>query len=160
MTVLSRLVVLPLVVLLAVGACAKPEDGPGTDAPTTPAAPATVTPTVDPFRGLPEGVEASVESPAGISAGTDGEFYVFTFGSSSNPAVVHEFVVDGQDVVVDVSADKTRISTMDFVPTTSTIQLPESVDLGQPITFELGEFGSITLDSGEPGTTAWVEPKK
>lgn len=160
MTVLSRLVVVPLVALLAVGACADSEDGSGTDSPTTPAAPVTVTPSDEPVRGLPDGVAGDVESPAGVAAGDDGAIYVITYGSSTNPAVVREFVVDGQDVSVDVSPLEGRPATMDFVPTTSTIQLPESVDLGQPITFELGEFGSITLDSGEPGTTAWVEPKK
>lgn len=160
MTVLSRFLVLPLVALLAVGACGRSADDAGAGSPAAPAAPVTVTPTADPVRGLPDDVLGDVESPAGVAVGSDGQFHVIVFGSSSNPAVVHSFVVDGQDIAVDVSADPGRISTMDYVPTTSTIELPESVDRDRPISFELGEFGSAVLDSAEPGAQAWVAPKK
>lgn len=156
MTALLRGLVLPLAVLLVLGACAGSDDEPGTYAPTPMPTPVTVTPTAEPVRGLPAGITAGTDSPAGVAVDSNGDLHVITFGSSSNPAVVHEFVVDGQDVTVDVSAVEGRPATMDFTPTYSPIELPETVDLDEPIVFELGAFGSVTLESTEPGTSAWI----
>lgn len=94
-------------------------------------------------------------------AGDDpGTIWVVTYGSSSNPAVVRQVTAEGQTVTVQVSAEDGKVSTMDYVPTTSTLVLPDSVDVDQPIEFTLGDFGTVALPSTEPGTTAWVTPQK
>lgn len=154
---LLRLLVLPLLALAVLSACAESDDAaPGATEPTT-----TPTATPTPFKGLPDGVEGSMESPAGVVAGDEpGTIWVVTYGSSSNPAVVRQVTAEDQQVTVQVSAEDGKPATMDYVPTTSTLTLPEGVSLEQPITFTLGDFGTVTLPSTEPGTAAWVTPQE
>jgi hypothetical protein len=150
MRTLVRLAVVPFLAL-AMTACGTSD---GDDSPgggTTPAA------TPEPSRGLPEGVEKSIDTPAGVVVGQDGLIHVVTYGSSSNPAVVRQVSAEGQTVTVQVNALEGRPATMDYVPTTSTFPLPEGVDAEQPITFDLSEFGEVTIDAAGPGTQAWVE---
>lgn len=148
--------ILPLVLLTTLSACGSDDDSPGA-AQNSP----TPSPTPTPFRGLPDGVKGSLDSGAGVVAGEDAAtIYVVTYGSGSNPAVVRQVSAEGQTVTVQVSAEDGKIQTMDFVPTTSTITLPNTVDTDQPITFVLGDFGSVTLSSTAPGTEAWVEPSE
>lgn len=149
---LIHLIVLALIAVTALGACAD-EDSPG-DAPRP-----TATPT--PFRGLPEGSSGGENSGAGVIAGDDpGLVWVVVYGSSTNPAVVRQVSAEDQQVTVQVAAEEGVPATMDFVPTSSAIILPEEVDLDEPISFALGDWGTVTLDSTEPGTEAWVEPKE
>lgn len=155
MRLLVRLI-LPLVLLTALAACGSDGDSPGSaqDSPTP-------SPTPTPFRGLPDGVKGTLDSGAGVVAGEEaGTIYVITYGSGSNPAVVRQVSAEGQTVTVQVSAEDGKVQTMDYVPTTSTMTLPDGVDTDQPITFVLGEFGSVTLASTDPGTEAWVAPSE
>ena len=146
---LTRLAVLPILAL-ALAACGSSGDdsaGSGSSASATPA----------PSRGVPAGVEETLDSPAGVAVGKEGQIHVITYGSSTNPAVVHQVSAEGQKVVVQVSPDEGRPATMDYVPTTSTFELPGNVDADEPVTFVLGAFGSVVLDSIEPGQQAWIE---
>ncbi|GAA3524482.1 hypothetical protein AFL01nite_15160 [Aeromicrobium flavum] len=150
MRTLIRLAVLPILAL-ALTACGDPDDNGGASAGPMSEA------TFEPSRGLPEGVEKTLDSPAGVVVGTDGQIHVVTYGSSSNPAVVRQVRAEGQTVTVQVSAVEGRAATMDYVPTTSTFILPDSVDPKQPITFELSDFGPVEIAAAEPGAEAWVE---
>ncbi|WP_286928948.1 MULTISPECIES: hypothetical protein [Aeromicrobium] len=146
---LTRLAVLP-VLALALAACGSSgDDSPGSGSPTS-ATPA-------PSRGVPAGVEETLDSPAGVAVGEEGQIHVITYGSSTNPAVVNQVSAEGQKVVVQVSPEEGRPATMDYVPTTSTFELPEGVDTDEPVTFVLGAFGTVVLDAIEPGQQAWVE---
>ncbi|MCL3837222.1 hypothetical protein [Aeromicrobium duanguangcaii] len=147
MRTLIRLALVALVAL-ALAACGDSKDSP--DAPTTP----TITPA--PSRGVPAGVKESIDTPAGVVVGKSGQIHVVTYGSSSNPAVVRGVSAEDQTVTVDVSEVPGRAATMDYVPTTSTFTLPESVDGKKPIVFRLGEFGAVTVETYEPGAQAWI----
>ncbi|WP_313404051.1 hypothetical protein [Aeromicrobium sp.] len=166
MRVLPRLVLAPFMALVVLGACASPDDEP-TTAPGAPVsesssedatAPEPVE-TPEPFRGLPDGAGEGFESPAGVVVGEDGLIHIVTYGSSSNPAIVRGAIADGQDITVDVSDVPDRPATMDFVPTTSAFFLPSGVDLSKPVTFVLGDLGTVRIDTVEPGAQAWVEPR-
>lgn len=148
MRILSRVAVLA-VVALALTACGGEDDSPGSDSPTS-ATPA-------PSRGVPSGVEERLDSPAGVVVGEEGRIHVVTYGSSTNPAIVRQASAEGQTVTVQVSAVEGRPATMDYVPTTSTFDLPEGVDRDEPVTFVLGDFGTVELEAIEPGNQAWVE---
>ncbi|MFH7324512.1 hypothetical protein [Aeromicrobium sp. JJY06] len=148
MRILSRVAVLA-VVALALTACGGEDDSPGSDSPT----PA-------PSRGVPSGVEERLDSPAGVVVGEEGRIHVVTYGSSTNPAIVRQASAEGQTVTVQVSAVEGRPATMDYVPTTSTFDLPEGVDRDEPVTFVLGDFGTVELEVIEPGNQAWVERKE
>ena len=150
-----QLSVLPLILALSLSACGKSGDNPGSDETPTPIA------TPEPFKGLPEGATPPQNVVSGVVAGDDDrEVFVVTFGSSTNPAVVNQVTAEGQKVTVQVSAIDGKIATMDFVPTTSTIYLPESVDNSKPVEFDMGDFRPLTLDSLERGTAARYEPKQ
>ncbi len=140
-----------LLLATSLSACGKSDDSPGAQ-PSPSALPT-------PFKGLPEGAEPPQDVSAGVIAGDEeGKIWVVTYGSSTNPAVVHEVSAEGQKVTVHVSAEDGKIATMDFMPTTSTFTLPESVDRAKPVTFDLGDFGQLKLDSLEPGTAEWFIP--
>lgn len=146
MRVLSRVALLA-VLAAALTACG--DDSAGAGAPTS-ATPA-------PSRGVPAGMDERIDSPAGVVVGEDGRIHVVTYGSSTNPAVVHQASAEGQTVTVQVSAAEGRPATMDYVPTTSTFDLPEAVERDEPVTFVLGDFGTVELDAIEPGNQGWVE---
>lgn len=148
---LGHFVALPLIILAGLSACASSDDDPGASPRPT------ATPT--PFLGVPDGSTGGGESSAGVIASDEpGLVWLVTYGSSTNPAVVRQVSAEGQTVTVQAAAEEGRPATMDYVPMSSAILLPEEVDLDEPITFELGEWGTATLDSTDPGTEAWVEP--
>lgn len=155
---MRRLALLVPVLLIAAltAACGSDDSGSGDEATPTPTPAATPTP----FKGLPEGVEAQSDSPAGvIVSDTPGVLWVVTYGSSSNPAIAREAKADGQTVTLTVEADPNKPATMDYVPTTSSIALPDSVSLTEPVTIELGQWGSVELaDPSTAGSAVWAQP--
>lgn len=161
MRALPRLALVPIAALLVVGACAS---GDGTSTNSEPEASASTSApkpmrTPEPFRGLPEGAGRDIQSPAGVVIGDDGLIQVVTFGSSSNPAIVRGATAEGQTVTVDVRNVPDRPATMDFQPTTSAFFLPEDVDPAKPITFVLGDLGTVVAQELEPRMEVWVEPR-
>lgn len=153
-----------LVVPFALAACGSSDSpsqpdryAPDATVSAPPATSATPPAVPEPTRGVPEGAGEGVRSPAGVVAGEDGLIRVVTFGSSSNPAIVRGASADGQTVTVDVSDVPDRPATMDYVPTTSAFVLPSTVDPTRPITFVLGDKGTVVLRAAEPGAEAWVE---
>lgn len=113
--------------------------------------------------GLPEGLEASRSSQAGVAwTGPAGMIYVVTMGSSSCPVIAEvtgEMV--GEELVVGLLPPANEICTKDFVPTTSVVGVPDDVADGASVTVRLGEIGSVELPAreveGETGDIAWVE---
>lgn len=79
------------------------------------------------YAGLPEGATDTDEVGAVVMTG-DGTIHVFTTGSSTCPAVPTAVVVDGDEIVVTVAADDAGPCTMDYVPTTSVIEIPDDYD--------------------------------
>lgn len=150
-----RVVVLVLVLVLtavSMTACgAEGDDDAAASSPTTPAK------TPSPYRGLPDGATPTDASPAGVHVGDDLLIHVITYGSSGNPALVRKAAAEGQTVTVTVKPVEGRISTMDYVPTTSTFVLPPGVDTRKPVTFVLGSFGAVSVDAVTPGAQAWVD---
>jgi hypothetical protein len=63
---------------------------------------------------------------------------------------------DGQVITVVLANDEGRPSTMDYVPTTSTIAIPEGVDAAQQIVVVLSDLGQVDVDLSAPGTVSWV----
>ncbi|MET1132610.1 MAG: hypothetical protein ABWX60_04240, partial [Aeromicrobium sp.] len=88
---LIRLAVLSVVALALAGCGSSGDDSPGSGGSPTSATPA-------PSRGVPSGVKESLDSPAGVAVGEDGQIHVITYGSSTNPAVVHQVSAEGQKV--------------------------------------------------------------
>lgn len=153
MRIVPRLALTPVVVLVLLGGCASPNEPAQEDTST----PSVVPTTPEPFRGLPDGADTSGESPAGIVVGQDGLIQVVTYGSSSNPRIVHGATASGQTVEVDVHDVPGRPATRDYSPTTSAFVLPSGVDPDEPVSFELGRLGSVRLDEITPGAQGWVE---
>ncbi|MCA5892185.1 hypothetical protein LEP48_02325 [Isoptericola sp. NEAU-Y5] len=119
----------------------------------------------EPYRGLPDGVEGTMSSPAGAGWSAEpGLLYVVTFGSSSCPRVAAgEAVWDdaGEAVVVTVQdppAD--AICTMDYSPTTSFTAVPDDVEEGAPVMVRLGDDGEVEVQprsqDGANGPVAWL----
>ncbi len=126
-----------------------------TDSPVPASPPADDLPS--PFKGLPDGVQGTLESPAGVVVPDEpGTLWVVTYGSGSNPQLPREVTADGQVITVVLANDEGRPSTMDYVPTTSTIAIPEGVDAAQPIVAVLGDLGHVGVDLSTPGTVSWV----
>lgn len=149
---LTRLALTTALALGVLSGCGSPAE-PAREGASTPS----VSPTTpEPFRGLPDGADASGESPAGVVVGADGLIQVITFGSSSNPRIVHGATATGQTVRVDVRDAPGRPATRDYSPTTSAFVLPAGVDPDEPVTFELGRLGSVRLDVITPGAQGWV----
>lgn len=108
-------------------------------------------------RGVPEGVDGTLESPAG--AGIDGDdLLIVTYGSSSNPRVITELQVDGQSVVVIVAAKEGVAATMDYAPTTSRTRLPDAVSTDAPVTVVLADVGSVEINEN-PGFEWFPRPE-
>lgn len=112
--------------------------------------------------GLPEGVEGSTSSPAGAAwSPAEGLIYVVTNDSSSCPIIAEPVATDEDgEVVVGLLPRRDGMCTMDWVPTTSVVQVPESVEDGAAVTVRLGDKGTLDLPpretEGEPGPIAWV----
>ncbi|MEP7763220.1 hypothetical protein [Sanguibacter sp. 25GB23B1] len=83
------------------------------------------------YAGLPEG-EAGAEETGAVVMPDDGTIHVFTTGSSTCPAIPTAVTVDGDEIVVTVAADDAGPCTMDFVPTTSVIEIPDDYDGAEP----------------------------
>ncbi|MBO0609580.1 hypothetical protein [Myceligenerans salitolerans] len=112
--------------------------------------------------GLPEGVEGSTSSPAGAAWSPEpGLIYVVTNDSSSCPIIAEQTATeqDGQ-VVVGLLPRRDGMCTMDWVPTTSVVRMPDGVEDGAAVTVRLGDKGTLDLPArekdGDPGPIAWV----
>ncbi|NKY38215.1 hypothetical protein [Cellulomonas septica] len=113
--------------------------------------------------GLPEGVTPPDDSgsPGAGWAPDDGLLYVITFGSSTCPIVTEpEATVAGGTLTVTVAATSQGPCTMDFVPTTSVVGVPDDVDESAPVTVDLGD--QVVLDvqprsaAGAAGPITWA----
>lgn len=116
-------------------------------------------------RGLPAGVDGTMESPAGVGWSTEaGLLNVVTYGSSSCPTIAEaDATGDGQKVVVAlVPPAANAICTMDYVPTTTVVAAPDGTDSAAPVTVTLGDLGAVEVlppaADGEAGKMAWVTP--
>lgn len=125
-------------------------------------------------RGLPPGLEGSTDSTAGVAwAPETGLLYVVTNGSSSCPTFAEPEATigsggksggvdaaDGMLTVTFLPADN-GICTMDFVPTTTVVEVPAESDTGEPVPVQLGDKGKVELQprgaDGEPGPVAWLD---
>lgn len=155
---MRRLTLIPALAMIAMFTAACADDDTAGSAPSPSASPS-ASPSVMP--GLPDGVKQQPNSPAGVVTGHDpGSVWVITFGSSTNPAIARKVTAEGQTVTVDVSAEPNKPSTMDLVPTSTEIRLPDSVSLEEPATFVLGDFGTVKLDLSTPDAEAWVDASK
>lgn len=84
------------------------------------------------YAGAPEGAEAG--DLGAVVMADEGTIHVFTTGSSTCPAVPTAVTVDGDDILVTVKADDAGPCTMDFVPTTSVIAIPDEFQgAGTPV---------------------------
>ena len=125
-------------------------------------------------RGLPPGLEGSTSSTVGVAwAPVAGLLYVVTNGSSSCPTFAEPEAtigsgskasgVDAADGVltVELVPPGDGICTMDFVPTTTVVEVPAEADTGQPVPVMLGDKGKVELQpraaEGEPGPMAWLD---
>lgn len=125
-------------------------------------------------RGLPPGLEGNTDSPVGVAwAPVEGLLYVVTNGSSSCPLFAEPEAtlgsggksakVGGADGVLTVRfmPASDGICTMDFVPTTTVVEVPAEVDTGDPVPVVLGDKGDVELlprpAEGEPGPVAWLD---
>jgi hypothetical protein len=125
-------------------------------------------------RGLPPGLEGSTDSTAGVAWSPEpGLLYVVTNGSSSCPTFAEPEAtigsggksagVDAADGVLTVTflpADN-GICTMDFVPTTTVVEVPAEADTGKAVPVQLDDRGKVELQprsaDGEPGPVAWLD---
>ena len=105
---------------------------------------------------LPEGVEAPAEASAGAGLGADGTtLWVVTYGSSTNPTVATvESAASGTVTVSLAPVDPDAPATMDYVPTTTVLELPDGLDTEAPFQVVLGELGSVEVDGVE--TPGWL----
>ncbi|WP_423462564.1 hypothetical protein ACO229_19945 [Promicromonospora sp. MS192] len=125
-------------------------------------------------RGLPPGLEGSTDSTVGVAwSPEEGLLYVVTNGSSSCPTLAEPEATFGAGAKSDAvaAADgvlsvqllpaEDGICTMDFVPTTTVVQVPAEADTGEEIPVMLGDKGKVELmprpAAGEPGPVAWLE---
>lgn len=149
-------------------ACSGTSDDAGTsEAPT---AEATVTATPDPDTGitldltagatdigLPSGVSAPTDASAGaMRTDEDGLIAVFTFGSSTCPQVP-DSLASGADGAITVSFPEPTDGpcTLDYVPASTVVALPDGGDTGGDLTVTLGDFGTVTLPAGSTDAE-WV----
>ena len=168
------------------GACASETDGGGDDTPTSEESAetdgdATEEPTDDGEQeglpdaatmeleagahgmGLPPGVDAPTEGGTGAAWSAEpGLLYVVTYGSSTCPLLAEaDASVEGSDVAVafdEVPAD--AVCTMDYVPATSVVQVPDDVDPSAEVSVVLGDRGTVVVPpaaDGATGESAWVE---
>ena len=117
-------------------------------------------------RGLPAGVEGTMDSPAGVGWTPEtGLLYVVTYGSSSCPTLAEaEATGQGEAIeIVLVPPPADAMCTMDYAPTTTVVAVPDGADTGAPLTVTLGDRGKVEVEprasDGEPGGIAWVAHK-
>ncbi|QHT55606.1 hypothetical protein GXP71_05560 [Cellulomonas sp. H30R-01] len=168
--------IIPVVVMATASSCAssgggEPEDEPTSRSPS-PSATASASPQAIQDAvleagvtgsGLPEGVTPPDDSgsPGAAWAPDEGLLYVITFGSSTCPIVAEpEATAAGGVLTVKVGATSDGPCTMDFVPTTSVVGVPDDVDENAPVTVDLGD--QIMLDvqprsaAGSAGPVTWA----
>lgn len=163
---LRGLAALGAVALLA--ACASSDPGASEDPTTEPATldPATPAPAEtlelvagSSVVGLPDDLDAPpVDAVAGAARTTDDTLiYVVTWGSSTCPQVADpEAVADGDGAVrVTFPELGDGPCTMDYVPATSVVALPDTAAPDADLVVAVGDWGQVTLRAGsvEPG---WV----
>ncbi|WP_454851051.1 hypothetical protein [Promicromonospora soli] len=125
-------------------------------------------------RGLPPGLEGNTDSTVGVAwAPVEGLLYVVTNGSSSCPTYAEpkatmgagskDAKVAAEDGVLSVrlTPPSDGICTMDFVPTTTVVEVPAESDTGEEIPVMLGDKGKVQLlprtAEGNPGPIAWLD---
>ncbi|WP_265520368.1 hypothetical protein [Oerskovia flava] len=113
-------------------------------------------------RGLPAGIDAPTDGGSGAAwTDQDGLLYVFTHGSSSCPVLAEGAaeVADGDVVVTFIEIPADQVCTMDYVPATTVVSVPDGVDASAPVTVVLDRDGSVSVPArtdGAPGEAAWV----
>lgn len=145
-TALVIVVVLVAAVLAFMLMRSQDSDEPETE--PTPAASATTEETtmgtdleiLEQYAGLPEGATEAAEVGAVVMA-DDGTIHVFTTGSSTCPAIPTTVTVDGDEIVITVAADDAGPCTMDYVPTTSVIAVPDDYDGAEPPVVRVEQAG-------------------
>ncbi|KFD44648.1 hypothetical protein IU11_00410 [Cellulosimicrobium sp. MM] len=113
-------------------------------------------------KGLPPGADAPTEGGTGAAWSAEpGLLLVVTFGSSSCPLLAEDdAAVEGSDVVVsfvDIPAD--TACTMDYVPATSVVAVPDDVDTSADVSVVLGDRGTVVVPppaEGAAGEFAWT----
>jgi hypothetical protein len=114
-------------------------------------------------KGLPSGVDGPTEGGTGAAwSAEQGLLYVITYGSSTCPLVAEpDATVQGTEVVVTfVEIPEDAVCTMDLVPATSVVAVPDDVDASAEVTAVLGDQGSVVVPpavDGATGEVAWVE---
>lgn len=160
-------------------ACASGDDTPAAES----SAPETSSPTPSASEGPPAAVDDIVPAAGAVGLGVpssavppddsgspgagwtaaDGLLYVVTFGSSTCPLLTEPDATEsGGTVTVAFVPLPDGPCTMDFVPTTSVVQVPSSVDQSAPVPVDLGGAGTVTVEprpsSDEAGPIAWAAP--
>jgi hypothetical protein len=113
-------------------------------------------------KGLPPGADAPTEGGTGAAWSAEpGLLLVVTFGSSTCPVLAEDdAAVEGSDVVVsfvDIPAD--TACTMDYVPATSVVAVPDDVDASADVSVVLGDHGTVVVPpsaEGSAGEFAWT----
>jgi hypothetical protein len=114
-------------------------------------------------RGLPPGVDGPVDGGTGAAWSAEpGLLFVVTYGSSGCPLVGEpDAAVRGGEVVVTfVEIPPDTACTMDFVPATSVVGVPDGVDATADVRVVLGDRGTVVVPpatAGATGPAAWVD---
>lgn len=148
------------------GACASTPGSDTADDPTTepPASTPSPAPTLEltagsSVVGLPDDMTAPpVDAVVGAArTADDALLYVVTFGSSTCPAVADPTATAAGDGAVAVTFPEPDdgACTMDYVPATTVVALPDEAAPDADLVVTIGEWGQVTLPAGsdEP---AWV----
>ncbi|WP_263119597.1 hypothetical protein [Cellulomonas sp. RIT-PI-Y] len=153
-----------LAALLLLAGCAGGVDpGDGTAATATPTASESDTATLDltagsSMIGLPAELgTAPTDSAAGAARiADDGLIAIVTFGSSTCPQVP-DSPATGTDSAVTVTFPTPTDGpcTLDYVPATTVIALPDGVRADSDLSVTIGDFGAVTLPVGST-EAVWV----
>ncbi|MBD5785362.1 hypothetical protein IF650_04135 [Cellulosimicrobium terreum] len=171
-----------LLLVASLAACATETDEGGTSSESPSSAPsepsAEPTPSED-GAAMPEAASMTIEAGArgkGLPVGVDGPtvggtgaawsaepglLYVVTSGSSTCPLVAEPDaqVRDGEVVVTFVDLPDGPC-TMDLVPATSVVAVPDDADPSGEVTVVLGDKGTVVVPPAQDGATGeavWVE---
>ncbi len=151
--------------LALLAACASTPGSPGgTDDATTGSPTPTPAPTLElaagsSVVGLPDDLAAPpVDATAGAARTADGALiYVITYGSSTCPSIADPSATGPGDGTVAVAFAEPGDGpcTMDWVPATTVVALPDGVASDGDLAVTIGDLGSVTLPAGsqEP---VWV----